>query len=234
MLTCVALTISLALSVDWLAAEWLDVGSPRARWCLLSLSFGFLATWLVTAFRQHRESGDQALAELEILAHLDNRRLVMGAEEPRFSDLRPGTAWVKTIRRIRDRLGALARRVDELERERAVFEGRARRHEAQTERVKSVLSALGEPVLVIDKRDELVLSNSSANSLFAIDPHHEDRAVAALVQCERLVELMTDTRKCRAFTQRRCEIELPGHEGTSRWFRVTARNIPTLPGQSDP
>jgi two-component system phosphate regulon sensor histidine kinase PhoR len=234
-LTCVALTISLALAADWLAAEWLDLGSPLARWCLLSISLGFLATWLVSAFRRQRAMGDEALAELDLLSHLDNRRLALGAEEPRFSELRPGTTWVKTVRRLRDRLGSLAGRVDELERERAVYEGRARRYEAQTQRVHSILSALGEPVLVIDKRDELVLTNSSADALFAIDGRGtEQRALATLVQCERLVELLTDTRKCKAFTQRSCEIEMPGGDGASHWFRVTARNIPTQPGQSDP
>lgn len=233
--TCVALTIALALAADWLTAEWLDLGSPLARWSLLSISLGFLATWMVSAFRRHRELGERAIAELELVSRLDNRRLAMGAEEPRFSDLRPGTAWVKTVRRLRDRLGGLARRVDELERERVVLEGRARRYEAQTQRVHSILSALAEPVLVIDKRDELVLTNSSADALFAIDAENaEDRAVASLVRCERLVELLMETRRCKAFTQRSCEIEIPAGDGAARWFRVTARNIPTQPGQSDP
>jgi two-component system phosphate regulon sensor histidine kinase PhoR len=234
-LTCVALTISLALAADWLAAEWLDFGSPLARFCLFTLSLGFLATWLVSAFRRQREMGDEALAELELLSHLDNRRLSIGAFEPRLADLRPGTAWVKTVRRLHDRLGGLARRLDELERERALFEGRARRHEAQTQRMNSILSALAEPVLVIDKRDELVLANSSANALFAIDADNvEQRALATLVHCEKLVELLTQTRQCKAFTQRSCEVEITDRDGAAHWYRVTARNIPTQPGQSDP
>jgi two-component system phosphate regulon sensor histidine kinase PhoR len=45
---------------------------------------------------------------------------------------------------------------------------------------------------------------------------------------------LTETRRCKAFTQRSCEVEIAGEDGEPRWFRVSARNIPTQPGQSDP
>ena len=232
---CVALTISLALAVDWLAAQWFSVGSPAARAVLLAVSLGLVATWLAIFVSRQRALGNETLEQLDRLCHMDWRRLALEGGEQGIASLRPGNAWVKMSRRLRERMAGLARRVDELERERSVFETRARRYEAQTQRIQSVLSALGEPVLVIDKRDELVLANSSANALFAIDARNvERRALATLVECERLVELLTDTRKCKVFTQRSCEIEIANRAGASTWYRVTARNIPTQPGQSDP
>jgi two-component system phosphate regulon sensor histidine kinase PhoR len=232
---CVALTISLALAVDWLAAEWFNVGSPTTRAALLAVSLGLVAVWMSNFVSRQWALGNEALSQLDRLCRMDWRRLALAGGEQSFATLRPGNAWVKMSRRLRERMAGLARRVDELERERSVFETRARRYEAQTQHIQSVLSALGEPVLVIDKRDELVLANSSANALFAIDPSNvERRAISTLVECERLVELLTDTRKCKVSTQRSCEIEIPDPVGASMWYRVTARNIPTQPGQSDP
>jgi two-component system, OmpR family, phosphate regulon sensor histidine kinase PhoR len=232
---CLALTISLALAVDWLAAEWFKVGSPTTRGALLAVSLVLVAAWLAIFVSRRREVDKEAFEQLERLCHMDWRRLALEGGEQGFASLRPGNAWIRMARRLRERMAGLARRVDELERERSVFETRARRYEAQSQRIQSVLSALGEPVLVIDRRDELVLANSSANALFAIDASNvERRAIATLVDCERLVELLTDTRKCKVFTQRSCEIELAARDGSPSWYRVTARNIPTQPGQSDP
>ncbi|MEX0678011.1 MAG: ATP-binding protein [Pirellulales bacterium] len=235
LLTCVALAISVALAADWLAAEWFNVGSLAARWCLLGVSLGSVAVWLAFFLGRQRAIANEALAYLDLLCRMDQCRLALESPGPSFADLRPGNPWTKASRRLRDRLAALARRVEVLERERTGLESRARRDEAQIERIQSILSSLGEPVLVIDKRDELVLVNSSANALFGIDADNADeRALESLVKCERLVELLTDTRKCKAITQRSCEIELPDGQGDSLWYRVTARNIPTQPGQSDP
>ncbi len=55
-----------------------------------------------------------------------------------------------------------------------------------------------------------------------------------LVHCQQLVELLTDTRRHKSLTQQSREIELVGDDGSPRWYRVTARNIPTRPEDSDP
>ncbi len=177
------LVIALALSVDWLAAEVLGMGSPAARWWLATAVLGLVAASLATLLLQERR-----------MRHVE--------------------------------LDTLASRTAELEHERADLQRRTRSYRAQARQIQSVLSALAEPVLVIDKRDQLVLSNSSANRLLAIDTDDsaEQRAVQSLVHCEQLVHLLTDTRKHKRFTERDCEIEVADGEGTPHWFRVTAQH----------
>lgn len=235
LLICAAFAVSVALAAEWLAAEWFHLGSPAARWTLLAMSVGILALWLALFLHRQRVIANGALEQLDLLGRMDWRQLAPESPGPGGADSRPANEWANASRRLRDRLVGLARTVDELERERAAFESRARSDEAQMQRIHSILSALAEPVLVIDKCDELVLANSSANALFGFDANNvQRRALDTLVQCEQLVELLTHTRKCKAFTQRSCEIEIRGADGASHWYRVTARNIPTQPGQSDP
>jgi two-component system phosphate regulon sensor histidine kinase PhoR len=121
-----------------------------------------------------------------------------------------------------------------LRQQRAALESRARRNEDQAQRMSSILSGLTEPVIAIDKYDELVLTNPSAEELFSIDPENtEARALSKLVQCEKLVELLTETRKRKPPSQRTCEMELSDSNGSTHWYRVTARSIPPQTGQGE-
>lgn len=231
--TCVTLTVALALGVDWVAAEWLNIGSSQVRWWLLTTTLALAAAALAFLLGRERTLRREATQDAELLGRSGSHQMALagGATAGRS---RPANQWNRAFGRLQERMSGMARRLEELDRERAAYEHRAKSFESQSRQVHSVLSALAEPVLVIDKRDKLVLTNSSANRLLSIKTDHEERALSNLVQCEQLVELLTETRRRQAFTQRSCEIELADEHGGAHWYRVTARNIPTQPGDSDP
>jgi two-component system, OmpR family, phosphate regulon sensor histidine kinase PhoR len=228
--TCVALTLALALGVDWVAAELLAIGSPQVRWWLLTTTLALVAAALAFRLGRERTLRRQATQDAELLGRSGPHQMVLAGA----ANVRPADDWNRAFARLQERMSGMARRLEELDRERDAYEHRAKSFESQSRQVHSVLSALAEPVLVIDKRDNLVLTNSSAQRLLSIKSDGEQRALDSLVHCERLVELLTDTRRRQAFTQRSCEIELADEQGAAHWYRVTARNIPTQPGDSDP
>ena len=140
----------------------------------------------------------------------------LGAESP----------WSGVLGRVRDCLIRPAARVQELEQARAALEIRAQRSAVQSERIETILAGLSEPVLAVDNYDELVLVNSSAEKLFDIDMQNvESRAVSQLVRCEKLVELLSDTRRRKSPSHRSGEIEIKDASGQSRWYNVTTRTI---------
>ncbi len=230
--TCVALTLALALGVDWFTAELLDIGSPQVRWWLLTTTLVLVSTALAFLLGRERALRREATHDAELLGRSGAHHIALAG--PAKGRARPANDWNRAFGRLHERMSGMARRLEELDRERAAYEHRAKSFESRSRQVHSVLSALAEPVLVIDKRDKLVLTNSSAKRLLSIKSDSEERALDSLVQCEQLVELLTDTRRRQAFTQRSREIELADEQGAAHWYRVTARNIPTQPGDSDP
>lgn len=232
-LVSVALTIALALGLDWIAAEWLGIGSPHTRWWLLAVTLVLVCGSFAFLLGREWASRRKVAGDLEILGRSDTHRLaqtnVSFGDKTQVSD-----DLQRAVIRLQEKMRAMSRQTEELEKEREAYERRAKSYEAQSRQVNSILSALAEPVLVTDKRDQLVLSNSSANRLLAIEPRGETRALGSLVRCEQLVELLHETRRNQAFTEQAHEIEVPAPDGTPRWYRVTTRNIPTQPGDSDP
>lgn len=228
-LSCVALAASLALAVDRMIGPSINVVNALLCWVLLTVGAGLpvaLMGWLV---RQGQASNEAALRGLDLLAAADIRNLADGTYNAIFASppMEPGCAAAMT--QLRDRLATVGQHLQELEQQRATVESRARRYESQALRMQSVLSGLAEPVIAIDKYDELIMSNPSAAELFSLDTHPtEDRALANLVHCQKLVDLLTDTRKRKVPSQRSCEISVPDRNGSDHWYRVTARTIPAL------
>lgn len=112
------------------------------------------------------------------------------------------------------------------EQARAALEVRLRRQETRAEQVAAILSGLPEPVVAIDNLDEVVLANPSAEQLLKFNSSDvEKRALARLIHCEQLVELLTDARRRRTVTQRSAEVELIDSAGELRWYNITARAL---------
>lgn len=233
-LVSVALTIALALGIDWIAAEWLGIGSPHTRWWLLAVTLVLVSGSFAFLLGREWSSRKEVAEDLELLGRSDTHRLAQTNVSFR-DDTEVGDDLHRAVSRLQDKMRSMSRQSEELEKERAAYERLAKSYEAQSRQVHSVLSALAEPVLVTDKRDQLVLSNSSADRLLSIQRTAGDKqALASLVRCEQLVELLHDTRRQQAFTELAHEIEVAAPDGSPRWYRVTARNIPTQPGESDP
>jgi two-component system phosphate regulon sensor histidine kinase PhoR len=111
------------------------------------------------------------------------------------------------------------------EQKRAALEVRSRRQETQAERISAILASLVEPVMVVDAYDELVLANPSAQKLFDLNDSVAKRAVAQLVQCEKLVEMVQETRRRKGAAVRCEEVELPCGDGQSRWYSITTSGL---------
>jgi two-component system phosphate regulon sensor histidine kinase PhoR len=225
-LACVALAASLALAADRIVGPSIHLGSALVCWGLLAIGAGLpvaLMGWLV---RQGQAAQDAAVRGLDLLERGDIRKLDDRGYDATFASPPMDPRLATALSRVRERLAAVGQRLQELEQQRAAVESRARRYEAQMRRMQSVLTGLAEPVIAIDRYDDLILTNPSADELFGIDStRSEDRALARLVHCEKLVELLTDTRKRKAPSQRYCEIALDDPSGSTHWYRVTARSI---------
>jgi two-component system phosphate regulon sensor histidine kinase PhoR len=230
-LACVALAASLALAADRIVGPSINIFSALVCWGLLAVGAGLpvaLMGWLV---RSGQAAHEAAIRGLDLLARGDIRKLADRGFDATFASPPMDPRSAEALNHVRERLASVGQRMQELEEHRAAVESRARRYEAQTQRMQSVLTGLAEPVIAIDRYDDLILSNPSAEELFSIDlTRTEDRALAKLVHCEKLVELLTDTRKRKAPSQRSCELAFADRDGSAHWYRVTARSI-AAPGE---
>ncbi len=117
-------------------------------------------------------------------------------------------------------------RVARLEQMLAAAELRGRDKDLQIERFKGILSGLSEPVIAVDNEGELLLANASAERLFEIaSPSTQERALADLLRCEKLVELLADARTCNTSEQRSQDVEIADDAGQVHWFNATARPL---------
>ena len=170
--------------------------------------------------RAHRH----ALAALDALADAEAATLASPTEAtlPALSEKNP---WRNLIQLVSHALATSRVRADEADAQRTALEVRARRNAVQCENLTAILQGLGEPVLVVDDYDELVLANASAERLFNFDAREAGpRALTRIGQCERLLELVRETRGRKSATRTE-ELELAGPDGRRRWYNVSAQAL---------
>ena len=145
------------------------------------------------------------------------------------------SSWRQIADELRQTLTEMGNRVRELETNRSAIEIRSRRAVDEAERLRSILENLGDPVLVVNGYDEIYLANPAAESLFSLDLEKtEQRAVANLLACEQLVDLLLTTNHRETSGRRTDEIEFCDGDGTPHWFRTTACRLPLFSeGESD-
>jgi two-component system phosphate regulon sensor histidine kinase PhoR len=127
---------------------------------------------------------------------------------------------------LRQHLVELNGSFQEAQRDRARAEVRYRRATAQSEQFTEILQRISEPVLAIDQYDEVLVANSAAEQLFAIQGEStEKRMLRNLVQCEALVDLLTDTRKRRCNNARMVEVAVNDAAGQPQFFTAKVSPI---------
>ena len=137
------------------------------------------------------------------------------------------SSWRQIADELRRRLAEMGNRVRDLETNRSATEIRSRRALDEAERLRSILANLGDPVLVVNGYDEVALSNPAAESLFSFNLESaEQRAVANLLKCERLVDLLLTTNHRETSGSRTDEIEMSDPDGSTHWYRTTAKRLP--------
>ena len=115
----------------------------------------------------------------------------------------------------------------------SALEVRIQRNIARQAQIDSIFATLPEAVIAVDQHDQLILANPAAERLLGLDlAACENRAVTHILHCERLVELLSETRRRKAATQRTLEIELTDAEGQSHWYGVTARSFSKIEGHT--
>ncbi len=111
----------------------------------------------------------------------------------------------------------------DLEHSRTAQDIRYHRVMDQAEQVKSVFASLADPILAIDDYDELLLANESAEKMFHFEARNDEkRALQQIVQCQKLIDLLTSVRQRKNAGMRSEEIEITCEDGQPRWFRATA------------
>jgi two-component system phosphate regulon sensor histidine kinase PhoR len=220
-----ALALNLALALAWIGG-WFFEGALLVRIGSLAVALAVTGTVAHFCFRRWKNHQGQAIRAIESLARLDPRQVAAVAASGNRFGLSEDSPWTGPLVQLAGLLARLSSRWQEAEHAQASFEVRARRFADQHDRIATVLDHLPEPVLAVDEYDELILSNKSASRLFGMEQAPaEHRSLEGMLRCDRLVQLMSETRKRRAPTTRTDELELQDPDGQKRWYKVTATNV---------
>lgn len=230
-----AVVAASVLGFGWTVAARPDASGPLAAvaaFVLGGLTVAAVAAVLCrTVGRRHTD----AKKFLEHVLRLEDAELASPEaidEAPRLDSSSP---WRPMLHQILDRMSSAAARVAEAENLRNATEIRGRRRAGQLERISSILGSLPEPILAVDAFDDLILANSSAESLFSFRAHDaERRALNNLVRCEKLVQLLSDTRRRSGTASRTDELEIEHPNGERRWYSVTASSLGGVSRADDP
>jgi two-component system phosphate regulon sensor histidine kinase PhoR len=193
----------------------------------------YLLLWLVAVAGMsavplvlHRQERKTAERCLDLLCRLDPHDLASDPETRALPTLPQGHAWHNVFHRVRECLLDYGRRLEEAEHARASAEVRIKRLADDRDHVNEILTCLADPVVAIDNFDELVLANASAEKVLDIQrAGTESRALASLVRCESLVDLLTETRRHKTSTHRTGEVSLVDEQGRQHWYRVTCSTL---------
>lgn len=181
-----------------------------------------LGAW---GYLQSLRTESSARQVFEELARCDIAALTDEANLPALS-LPETHPWSGVLRRIRDQIVEQARRLLEAEHARARAEIRSQRMTAERKQLADILASLQDPVLAVDQYDELLLANASAEQMLNFSTQStEKRAIENLIHCERLIELLRDTRRRKAPALRTSELTIKDAQGQEQSFRVTCRSL---------
>ncbi len=223
LLISVMLALSAGLCIAW-AAGWIvrdDWWTVRA----LALTFGLVVASAAALVLRRKSKQESRLAarHFEALWRLDTEGMYTDLNMADLPPLLPSNPWFELVNKVRTTIMRLYQRINELEQSRAPLEVRCHRAVAEAQQIRQILSGLADPLLAIDNYDELILANPRAEELFHIDStKSETRAIAQLVHCQKLVQLLTTTRQRKLDVYRTDEVEIPDSEGQSHWYRATA------------
>jgi len=190
---------------------------------LLASCCGGLLAWILKDQQRQSETTESFLHRI---SHLDYCDVDADQIEGNLPPVPNNHPLLKPLRSIEKRFAKNFEILRDAEHSRAVLDIRCRRATMQHEQITKVLSNLNEAVLVVDDYDELIIANSSAGHLFGFDANStEHRALTQLVKCERLLDLLAESRSLKSASTRTDEIQISNDEGKSLWYSVTASSI---------
>ncbi len=226
LLAGVSLTLWAGLSAAWLGGWPASGGAWPLRLAVL-LAGVAVAGGVALLLRRQRSRERQLVGRhLEALCRIDSQTAPNGADAPPPPPLPAGTPWRGILAEVGQTVVGLCRRIEDVEHARTSLEVRCLRASAEAQRVKRILAALSDPVLAIDGYDRLVLANPSAEELFQLGADQtESKALASVLHCQRLVQLLTATRQRKTAAHRTDELEITDSQGRAAGIRATAQKL---------
>ncbi len=218
-----ALSVTLLLSQPWLpfSANLVRVVAICAG-VATTIGAGLLS-WILKG-QQRRQELTQTF--LQRIGQLDYHDVDPSQIERNLPPIANGHPLLEPLQKIETRFAANCEALREAEHSRAILDVRCRRATMQYDQIRKVIGSLNEAVLVVDHYDELVLANPSAGRLFGFEAGTvEHQALAQLVECDRLLELLAETRSRKAGSTRTDEIQISDGGGQAQWYSVTASSI---------
>ena len=211
----------------WIAGMMIGMGEWPMRYKLFGV--GFILAMFFTYGWMRRVAKEQRAAQsfFEALSGLDPRDVTDSIATTNIPALSPSNPWHTAATRLFETYSSCAQRAQMAEHSKTAIEVRAQRTRTELEQLKVILDYLQEPVLAIDNFDEVIFTNSAAERLFGIEfdaTKTPERALSALVHSEKMLEMLTDTRRRKTPTQRLGEIDLGSTD--SRIFSVGTTSLP--------
>ncbi|MBI1903539.1 MAG: PAS domain S-box protein [Planctomycetia bacterium] len=221
MLAAAAVVLSGALCAAWLVDLALPLSGPLARGAALAIPALVLGAAVAALWRPFVQRQRVAQKHLDALCRASEEELCMDPDGLAPSSL--GGPWQPIVQKLRDKLADQARRLADYEASFALMELRAKRGTLAQERLAAVLEGLPEPVLVTDEFGELLVSNPPADAVLGLTQRSPgDRAIASIIKCQQLLDLLNETQRRKGSATRSGEITLPDAEGHERCYRVSA------------
>jgi two-component system phosphate regulon sensor histidine kinase PhoR len=203
------------------------------RGAMMAAVLGLGAGWFGLLRHRAKAAREAVQQHLQALCQVDLCDLSLdgGPEAP--PPLPGDNPWSQIAQRVRTTVEQCRQRTRELKHTRTAWEIRCRRATAECRRIKAILSGLSDPILAVDDFDELLLANAAAEQLFGFDAETaEQRSIAQLVRCEKLVELLRSTRQRKIAASRSDEIEIAEDRDQPLWYRVNVSKL-QAPGEED-
>lgn len=210
----------------WLSGMGWVTGSWWVRGGLCLAGIALALSGMLLAFDRFAQQQQAARRYLELLLRLQSSGTLSDSQADGLPTLAADSAWRGALLQLKQDLLDASTRLHEVEQSRAALEIRLQRQADQAERASAILSGLADPVLAVDSYGSLLMANPSAEQLFGLDAKKvESRAMSRLLECERLLDVLNDTRKHRSSASRNEDIEITDMRGEKHWYRVTSRSL---------
>lgn len=233
-LSALALVLSTAGVLAWIAGFSIPLESSLVRGGLVFVWLAFVGGIAYVALRRATRDVQLAWRAIDRLSRLTMDDIAAGPEGTALPAVPRTSPWHDSVERLQALIRESHEQLSDAEQKRVALEVRTRRQESQSERIAAILASLAEPVLVVDAYDELVLANTSAQKLFEFNQDTGNRALSQLVRCEKLLELLQETRRRKGAAIRSDEVELPCGDGQTRWYSITASGLAGHAGEGAP
>ncbi len=222
-----SLVVSLTLTTVWAAEMFTPINSLLLRIALFGGGLAAASLAVYGVFRQQCKEKAAAVSFVDQLTNCELHRLLEQLDDEAGPSAEAAGAWSDVLFKVRNCLGGFAERLRDAEHSRTRAEVRMRRTTVEGEQIGEILSSLPEAVMAIDQFDEVVLTNPSAQRLLRLSGEEstESRALRQLVDCEQLVDLLTETRRHKTNIQRTGELQMEDEEGHPQWYRATVRSL---------